>query len=244
MPSDAGGAENPAEYASLLEYAVKEFKFVNPDFFIISAGLDNAAPNQPPLYMNEYNYMQSMNQAVPGIFAEVDGLASHSYPNPGFSQPPTDTNAMSISSFTYEQQQAQQLGGKKLPIFITETGWSSDTLSNISIAQYYKQALETVWSDPSIVAITPFLLSASQGSFTQFSFLKSDGTPTEMYQAIEGLQKVKGQPLIPSTEVLSATTSHQHITSVKNFVQPVTVNKHYPSLADEARIVFKFLFIH
>ena len=34
--------------------------------------------------------MQQMNDAVPGIFSEIDGLASHSYPNPGFAAAPSD----------------------------------------------------------------------------------------------------------------------------------------------------------
>jgi len=237
-----GGSVNPAAYASLLEYAVKEFKFVNPDFFVISAGLDNAAPTQPPLYMNEYSYMRAMNQAIPGIFGEVDGLASHSYPNPGFSQPPTNTSSMSLSSFTYEQQLAQQLGGKKLPLFITETGWSTDAVSDSTIAQYYKQALATVWNNPSIVAITPFLLSANQGSFTQFSFLKTDGTPTPQYQMIQGLTKVKGQPIIATSQVLSAASSPFNITSVKSFADTTANSEHNPTLADDARIVLKWLF--
>src|SRR6185503_3306356 len=114
-------------------------------------------------------------------------------------------------------QLAQQLGGKKLPLFITETGWSTDAVSESTIAQYYKQALATVWNNPSIVAITPFLWSANQGSFTQFSFLKTDGTPTPQYQMIQGLTKVKGQPIIATSQVLSAASSPFNITSVKSF---------------------------
>ena len=49
------GNLNPAEYANILGYAVSAFKSLNDDFFIISAGLDNAAPNINGKYMNEYD---------------------------------------------------------------------------------------------------------------------------------------------------------------------------------------------
>ncbi len=236
-----GGSEDPADYASLLEYAVKEFKFVDPDFFIISAGLDNAAPTQPPAYMNEYSYMQEMNQAVPGIFGQIDGLASHSYPNPGFVQPPTIVGRTSIASFSFEQQFAQQLSGKKLPIFITETGWSDDSLSSGLIAQYYKQAFANVWDDPSVVAVTPFLLSANQGPFIQFSFLKTDGTQTPEYQMIQSLPKIKGQPIVESPQVLSASTDKREKPVVK-FFSPAPITNRYQLLANNTKAVLKWLF--
>jgi len=53
-----GGEVNSAEYANLLAYAVNVFKSKNQDFFIISAGLDNAAPEAPPQYKNEYTYLK------------------------------------------------------------------------------------------------------------------------------------------------------------------------------------------
>src|SRR6185503_18523404 len=40
-----GGQPNAGEYADILSYAVTVFKSKSPDFFIISAGLDNAAAN-------------------------------------------------------------------------------------------------------------------------------------------------------------------------------------------------------
>ncbi|HUD44110.1 MAG TPA: hypothetical protein VMR41_01065 [Patescibacteria group bacterium] len=236
-----GGADDPDAYAKLLDYAVHEFKYVNPDFFIISAGLDNAAPTQGTEYMQEYTYMQDMNNSVPGIFSEVDGLDSHSYPNPGFSGSPSDNSSESVDSFSHEQQLAQQLGGKKLPIFITETGWSTDNLTDQAIAQYYQQALSTVWNDPSIVAITPFLLDANQGDFMQFSFLKPDGSQTLEYKSVFNYPKIKGQPILNSPQVLSASTSKAR-PELKFFSDTNSGSSRYPTLADNVRSVFKWLF--
>lgn len=118
-----GGAADPADYAQLLSFAVTVFKSASPDFFIISAGLDNAAPDEGTTYINEYDYITQMNQAVPGIFNQIDGIASHSYPNPGFAQPPDPTSLTGVGSFIHERQLIESMSNKQLPVFITETGW-------------------------------------------------------------------------------------------------------------------------
>jgi hypothetical protein len=43
--------------------------------------------------------------------------------------------------------------------------------------------------------VTPFLLRADSGPFTQFTFLRN-GNPTAVYSAYKNLAKVKGQPQI------------------------------------------------
>lgn len=201
-----GGSANPAEYAQLLSFAVSVFKSKSPDFFIITAGLDNAAPNQPDLYINEYNYMRQMNTEVPGIFNQVDGLASHSYPNPGFSMPPSFDSPTGIDSFKYERALSISLGSKDLPIFITETGWSTEAIPDNIAANYYKEALSTVWSDPGIVAVTPFLLQGSGSPFQKFSLLGSNNSFTQQYTSIKSYPKIKGSPTMPN-KVLSAESS-------------------------------------
>ncbi|MCL4415824.1 MAG: hypothetical protein M1365_03845, partial [Actinobacteria bacterium] len=140
-----GGSPNPSEYANLLAYAVTAFKSKSPNFFVISAGLDNAADNVFNVSMNQYTFMQQMNNAVPGIFSQIDGLSSHSYPNPGFIQPPSVVGQKSINSFSFEKKLAESLSNKKLPVFITETGWTSDKISDNVIGNYYVDSLNTTW---------------------------------------------------------------------------------------------------
>src|SRR3989344_1778938 len=211
-----GGEVNPKEYAELLSFAVSVFKSVNQDFYIISAGLDNAAPNQPAKYMDQFTYMQQMNEAVPGIFNQVDAVSSHAYPNPGFLEPPTSVTQKSISSFTYEREFLKSISQKKLPIFITETGWDAEKLGHEKTGEYYKQAFESVWSDPDIVAITPFIYKAGDGPFKKFSFLNPDGSKTKQYEIIGNMTKVKGQPPISLT-VLGTTNKSSTIPRVKRF---------------------------
>jgi hypothetical protein len=198
-----GGSLSPDEYAKILSYAVTVFKSKSPDFFMISAGLDNAAPNQYPNYMNQYDYLRAMNRSVPGIFNQLDGFASHSYPNPGFSQLPNHNSPMGANSFQYEKSLVKSLSGKDLPIFITETGWSTEVISHGTAAEYFRIALNTVWNDKSVVAVTPFLLQGSNSPFQKFSFLDGGGKQTLQYEAIKNYPKTKGSPQL-TTKVLSA----------------------------------------
>lgn len=191
-----GGAANPAEYAEILSYTVTLFKSKSDDFFIISSGMDNGAPQQAPAYIDQYNFFYQMNRAIPGIFNQIDGFASHSYPNPGFIQPPTLSTTKSISSFKYELSYISQFSSKQLPVFITETGWDAQVLGDETTAGYYKKAYETVWNDTNIVAITPFLLKASAGPFQKFSFFAENNAPKLQHSVLKELPKVAGQPTV------------------------------------------------
>ncbi len=204
-----GGKADPQEYATILSYAVTAFKTKNPNFFIISAGLDNAAATSDTSY-NEYTFLTQMNQSVPGIFNQIDGEGSHSYANPAFAQPPTLQSSENIMSFTYENNLISSFTQKKLPIFITETGWSRNVVSDALISSYYTTAFSTVWKDNRIVTVTPFLLEAGGGPFEMFSLLKSDGSDTPESTTLKNLQKVKGAPALNPTpvnpQVLGTTT--------------------------------------
>ncbi len=211
-----GTQPDPKAYARLLSYAVTVFKSKSQDFYILSAGLDNAADNISAISINEYDFLRQMNQEVPGIFFQIDGVASHSYPNPGFSQPPSKTTSESITSFRYEKSLFSFLTTKDLPIFITETGWSEDVLSEDTIPVYYSQAFSSVWTDKDIVVVAPFLLRAGSGPFKGFSFLKDDGSKTLQYQLFENLAKTKGTPTLGKS-VLGETIVQPSNLPVKNF---------------------------
>lgn len=202
------GDPNPSEYAQILKYATEIFKSLNPDFFIISSGLDNAASNSNT-YLNQYSFMRLMDEEVPGIFNQIDGLGSHSYPNPAFSLAPWIETEKSISSFKFEKNLAFELSGKDLPVFITETGWSSERLSDGLIASYFTYAFESIWSDQDIVAVTPFLLQAGVEPFSQFSLLTGAGDYNEISNTLSRITKIRGKPavnVIPSS-ILSPISS-------------------------------------
>lgn len=187
-----GGSPDPSSYAQILDYTVKIFKQRNPDFFIIAAGLDNASINISGKSMDEFTFMRDMENAVPGIFSEIDGIASHSYPNPGFSSPP-NYSRVGIDSFYYQNNLVEAISGKNLPVFITETGWSSQTVSYDLQSKYYQDAFSNYWDDKNIIAVTPFLFKADQGSFSVFSFIKT-GSETPIYKTYKDILKPKGNP--------------------------------------------------
>lgn len=210
-----GGLANPVEYAQLLSYTVSVFKSKSEDFFLIAAGLDNASANVYGMSFDSFDYLRMMNNAVPGIFNQIDGLGSHSYPNPAFAKPPSRQDQESIATFRFERQLVESLSNKPMPVFITETGWSKDAVSTQAAADYLKTAFETVWNDPGVVTITPFLLNSSAGPFTPFSFMDQNGQPNLEYATVFNLPKVKGAPFVaqpvspaqPAVAVLAENTT-------------------------------------
>ncbi len=195
-----GGAVDPADYARILDGTAQIFKQRSDAFFILPAGLDAAAPNAQG-YMSLYSFLNFVAQSNPTALARIDGWNSHSYPNPAFSGRPWDTSAHSVVSFRQENQYIAQMTGKKLPVFITETGWSNLALADETVGEYYRIALTNVWSDSQIVAITPFILMAGDGPFKQFSLLNPDGSPKPQYLAIKGINKVAGKPELTNTQL-------------------------------------------
>lgn len=234
-----GGTPNPSEYANVLSYAVTVFKIKNPDFFIISAGMDNAAANTV-FSLDEYTYFYQMDQAVPGIFNQIDGMGSHSYPNPAFSQPPWVNTRMSINSFQYEKALLNSLSNKSLPVFITETGWSMDSVGEQTAAFYVTQAFSGAWSDPSIVTVSPFLLQAGTEPFSTFSFLSPSGDNNAVYKAYAALQKVKGTPTINQQVLAAATITSSHAMPTEKFTK-ATLLASVIQVPQDVKYLFKWL---
>jgi hypothetical protein len=200
-----GGEVNPREYAEYLKRTIEELKKVNKDFFILNAGFDASAPQQPPRYMDQAFYMDEMEKAVPGIFGMLDGWSSHSYPNPGFAGKPSDSGRGTIKNYQWELDllKNKYKVGKDLPVYITETGWvykNADhptiRLSEESAADYTREAYEKVWSaDSRVLAVTPFLLSYKSPLFSHFSWLQQNDSPTQIFEQVKSLPKVAGAPV-------------------------------------------------
>lgn len=225
-----GGSPNPKEYAEILNYAVTILKSKSHDFFILSSGFDNASINIPGISLNEYDFILQMNSAVPGIFYQIDGFSSHSYPNPGFSKPSYILDDQSIATFTFEKQFMGDIANKDLPVFITETGWSQEKVTDENAADYYKEAFENVWNNKNIVAITPFLLRADTKPFLYFSFIKN-GEKTSQYKALEDLKKEKGSPVLsngPLKNVFGKKLEDKKTLPVRSYVEKVDKTKESP----------------
>lgn len=231
-----GGTPDPFAYADILNYAVDIFKSRNKNFFIIFGGLDNAAPNVFGQYINQLDYIREVEYAIPGVLSRIDGIAVHSYPNPGFSSPPTYRGQNGIYAHDYVEGLVYQLTEKNLPIFITETGWSSNSIPFSTQAIYYRSAFENAWSDVNVVAVTPFLLLADLGTFNQFSFVKK-GEKTELYKKYQAIGKIKGRPQLEPT--VKAKNTNIEIISIKDFTD--SIKRSIQTIDKDAKIFFRWL---
>lgn len=197
------GDSNASSYAEVLNYTIDAFKKVNPNFFMLNGALNASAPDTGG-YINPTRFMQEMHEEVPGIFDKLDGWASHSYPQPNFSDSPYATGLWSIQAYASELAYLKDSLGvtKPLPVFITETGWAhaqgesyqASYLPADAVAKYYKIAFEQVWlPDDRVRAVTPFTIFYKP-PFDHFSWINQDGVPYAQYETLKRIAKTKGEP--------------------------------------------------
>lgn len=184
-----GGEVDPLSYATLLLDAHRIFKSHSPDFFLISAGLDMSAPNSATS-MDALDFYTKISRYQPDWYANIDGLTVHAYPNPAFSSSPFSVSRYGITSYRYEENLLKTFGYGEKPLFITETGWANQSENN------YFPALYQVWTEPNIIAITPFVLFAGTGDFAKFSFLDFAHQPKNVYRTYAAQPKIAGSPLL------------------------------------------------
>jgi hypothetical protein len=212
-----GGEVNPEDYGKVALAFAKKFKEKNRDFFVMLAGMDASAPSYGIAHEDEGIFLDRASSAAPGLFASVDGIASHSYPNPAFSGSPWDTGKKSIRGYEWELEKFRSLGAREnLPVFITETGWVDDRLSRDTIASYYKTAFDAVWGpDQRVVAVTPFVFSYQSAPFLGFSW-KTPGGNDEFYpqyHTVLELPKPKGAPLVVERGRVTQDMPHEFVAS-------------------------------
>lgn len=189
-----GGRVSPEDYASYFVNFSKSLKSISEDFFILPAGLDASSDNSQDT-MEESLFIRRMLKAQPLFFEYVDGWVSHSYPNPDFSGSQFDFGKGTVSTFIWELNYLKTLGiNKKLPVFITETGWNNKIPEN-EIAEKLAYTFQNTWNNKQIVAVTPFILNYSNPPFDIFSWKKTDGTFYKFYEVVSKLNKNKGQPI-------------------------------------------------
>jgi len=206
-----GGKISPEQYAKVLAEFAEKFHQTSPNFKILNAGFDLAAPNSKAT-MDVFLFWQKMEEEIPGIFNQLDAWASHSYPNHGFQGKPTDSGRTSIRGYQWELTTLKKYFHleKELPVFISETGWVKDNLKfkieNLKsrksklispeiAASYFKITFENLWlKDERIVAVTPFVLNYPQPPFAQFSWFDEENNPYPQYQIIQNLPKQSWWP--------------------------------------------------
>jgi hypothetical protein len=68
------------------------------------------------------------------------------------------------------------------PIWITEIGWSTTTVSDATRASYFQQAVALVRGWPQVVAFCAYQLSQDQDR-PDYGLVATDGTQTATWQA-------------------------------------------------------------
>lgn len=213
-----GGSVDPEGFAVTTDKTIDALRKKSEDFFILNAGFDASAPNKPPAYVDQEEFMKRMDIAVPGIFNKFDGWVSHSYPNPGFTGKPNETGRGTVRTWEWELQLLNRMGVKKsFQIFITETGWNQTEgyhngslhidnkfLPAETVADYYKQAFGGAWASNRVIAVTPFLLNYQDPPFDHFSFKKNgDGQYQPQYLALKDMPKIMGKPVQDESAILT-----------------------------------------
>ncbi len=232
MATEWGGAVNPHQYADIANFFATAIKNKNPDVQVLLAGLNQTAPHNPPYFYSARLFLDEILNDRSPLCSSIDGIASHSYP-PDFIGSPSARGLGSITGYQIEQEIFEKNCGRKLPVFITETGWKNNALPISTLKDYYKTAFEQVWlKDDSVKAVTLYDLNGSPPN-TDFAYRAATaeihgiveqsstcGNFREIYCFIKNdLQKTNGDPAqkysasilvtIPQTVIANSTYEYQ-----------------------------------
>ena len=220
-----GGVANAASYAEVAHAFAQALKKENTDFFVMLAGLDLAAPNAGTQTQSAESFYSQLFNAVPpeNWKGMLDGLSSHSYPNPGFAGYPTDNGRQSVRGYDWELGQLSAYGFSNLPVFITETGWKMGERADLNeekVAQHMVDSYKNVWlADNRVVAVTPFALTYQQEPFLGFSWRRVGDGYYPVYNAVREMKKDPGAPiLLEKLETTTPLPSQMTADSVVSFV--------------------------
>ena len=198
-----GGDINAEEYAQIAVSFARALKLASEDFFILPAGLDASAGKSKDT-LDEVTFLRRMVASEPDILSLLDGWTSHAYPNPDFQGKPGTRGRGSLGSFLWELAILRSLGmTRDVPVFITETGWThregkTTDLSLVpaeTVSSYVQNAAQSIWQDPHIAAITPFIFNYQDIPFDHFSFRRMGNNGYyPHYDTYRELEKIKGEP--------------------------------------------------
>lgn len=182
-----GGTIDPKSFADISLFATQWIETETKTYTILPAAMDLAADGKGGT-MEAFEYWTKALSAQPTLLDRFDGWNSHSYPNPAFAASPDRTGKNSLRGYESELAFAKKYTHKEFPVYITETGWNQNLLTNQRLKDYFIKAYTKIWgNDSRIVAVTPFLLQGAPGTFAPFSFLDKDGNPTMAYEVYQSL---------------------------------------------------------
>ncbi len=204
-----GGTVSPEKYTRIWLAFREKLKEKNEHFLVLNAGLDLAA-GKTKITVGAAEFLRRMAWEKPGIFNEMDGWVSHSYPNHGYLGKPWESGQHSVRGYEWELAFLKKELGlvRDLPVFITETGWPKGGrfYDEATAAEYIKRAFEEVWlKDGRVRAVTPFVLNYPAELFASFSWLDDEGLPYPQFEVVKGLEKTAWRPEQEERIVLGPT---------------------------------------
>lgn len=173
--SEWGGEVDIKNFTDISIYTYQKFKSLNPNFFILSTGLDLAAPEAPPKYKSAAQVYKEIKLYKPEYFNNFDALSHHYYPQ--------------NNQLHNLQWELNFLPNKNIPIFITET--ASPGPYN---AKFLLSAINMWQKDLNISAVTPFIYNYPNFPFEKFSWLDKNEQLLPQYQKLVDLPKKENKP--------------------------------------------------
>ncbi len=186
-----GGRLDPHEFARITDFALDWFGTENAHYALLPAALDLAAPDSR-VTKEAFGYWREVLGSKPEILDKITAWNSHSYPNPGFASAPQRSGKNSLRGFESELAFLNRYTDRKLEVFITETGWDTSAVRSSKLPGYYQYALQSIWSDEQVKAVTPFVFAGSPGPFSGFSFRDEKGQPTGNWEAFRQALEANG----------------------------------------------------
>jgi hypothetical protein len=189
------GAVNPEEFAQVSGFLANWFQTEPYNYIVLPAAADLAAPNGSGTW-EAFKFWGAVLSADPTYLEKFDAWNSHSYPNPGFIASPTAQGKNSMRGFEHELDFLAKHSSKQWQVYITETGWRETRQNRGRLASYYQVAHRTIWNNPQVVAVTPFVWQGAPGPFEEFSFLTASAQPTAQWNAFAKVLQEQARHLL------------------------------------------------
>lgn len=183
-----------AAYARLLKAAYPAVKGADPSALVVFGGMA----------YNDYFFLRKAYNEVPNLGDYYDVMATHPYPRPANSAPEKvwyegdGSGRIATKAFAgyREVHRLMQAYGDEKPLWFTEFGWSTNTLSGWGVTQaqqadYLRRAYQCVEQDPYVQVAIWYIYrnhSWAQDANTwgdQLGLTLTDFTPKPAYNAFK-----------------------------------------------------------
>ena len=191
-------ASDPDAYAALVSAAAPAIHAVDPGMTVLMSGdLEGSHPGAKPAVT--YAWLARLLAADPALAKLVNGLDVHPYPTPSNLGPDDDGRDIERSFGRVSLiRQVELAAGVRLPIWITEIGWSTAPDTQQAVSDHMQASFECeaiqrslgAWGAfvPRIFVFGWFRASGRRGDLAgNFGLLDRDGDPKPAWIAIAHL---------------------------------------------------------